>query len=987
MRVDAIEAKIYVEGVLLPGRAWGSFECTSRRQGAAIGTIVMPALPGIRQEDWARARVHVFWSDLEIRSQTVDWPILFDGEIVGSSFSKTPGSRNIVFRLMGPEVYWDQCKLYFYSFDRSPNEQGGSNVDVVNVNKKAFFFGNQRVTLEGGAPGLNLENAFLSQMAKFPDKPMTSMIRRVIKDTVGTTNHFFVESNKVLGLDKRFAMPRDDNVSLLYANQQLFFSQIEGNVGAREGAVPVGDVLRDALALLRYGWTSNPQPRFTSGGDQYRLRVEQERARLAETVSLRVVERLGTTTAELGLTGSTTDDVLQTMAQEQTQRLESVGNDPLRAHALEDVDFDLLEDPATTSADIAERNRQRVGETLAFLRTIRDELRRLSQPATEVDQNPLFPADEDQPEDKLAQFLLLPETDFALPPVCNVIFPNESASYGISRDHLAEPTRSMLSVPIVTNGIQKVYFAPDSLIESSIPAQTLEPSSSTGLHPPVLAGQFTLPRISSRFGFRRTPKGLAAAASIDEKGVEPHSGMDFAVPINTRVFAFDDGVVIHAGTKDNDPLAKKGGGIFISIKHDNGSITEYLHLSSVSVEVGNRVNASQIIGLSGNTGRSTGAHLHFQMVIGGKKVDPEPHVNTALEGIINAASDAGVEQSMEVPGITMAAAIEDNTERFDDFKYLTPEELVLGIVPIFDTSMDKVSAAFERDRTRPAGERATAQDEAADTLDTYMSQYALASFQRQKYASRSASSVPMPWAPRIACGFPALVVDPMRSYIAQIESVTHRISVQGGAEASTMVNLSQPRFWDEGDPFYWRNGSAKFKTGEQISSVPDGDVARFPSFYLPSMIATNSYEKDPVAATSNEAFGGAIRNRPIDELYQSLLGVDAIPYFYDERESPATGATVAFNKAIDGVADDGARGLRTIVGYYENLQAQGAELAQQFVQNYTRRLGASEAEIMVDFLGATAEKGGYTGGPFRSNIRAVIEQYVQELLGARAFRG
>lgn len=979
MRVDAIEAKIYVEGVLLPGRAWGSFECTSRRKGAPVGSIVIPALPGIRQEDWARARVHVFWSDLEIRGRSVDWPILFEGEVVGSSFSKSPGSRNIVFSLMGPEVYWDQCKLYFYNFNTQVDGQNGSNLDVVNVNRKTFFFGNQSVSLEGGGPGLNLENTILAKMTEFPDRPLTSMIRRVIKDTVGGTNFFFSQANKVLGLDKRFALPRDDNVSLLYANQQLFFSQIEGNVAAREGAVAIGDVLRDSLSLLRYSWISNPQPRFTSGGDQYRLRVDQERARLAEDVSLRVVERLGTSADELGINESTTDEVLQLIAAENTQSLESVANDPGRAHTLEVVDFELFEDPSTTSADIAERNRQRIGETFAFLRTIRDELRRLAQPATEVDQNPLFPADEDQPEDRLAQFLLMPDTDYALPPACNVIFPNESASYGMNRDHLSEPTRSLLSVPIVTNGIQKVYFAPESLIDSRIPAQVIAPVSQTGTYPPVFGGPLSLPRVSSRFGFRRTPSGLAAARSVDEKGIEPHGGMDFAVPENTQVFAYDDGEVTHAGPQDKNNLAK-GAGIYIDIKHKNGMITRYFHLNSVSVGVGNSVRAGQPIALSGNTGRSSGPHLHFEMKIAGQKVDPEPFVNAAIDGVINAASNAGVDQSIEVEETSMAAAIEDNTERFEDFKYLTPEEEVLGIVPIFDTSMDRVSAAFERD----AG---TSSDDAAATLDTYMSQYALASFQRQKYASRSASNVPMPFSPRIACAFPALIVDPIRSYIAQIESVTHRISVQGGAEASTMVSLSQPRFWDEGDPFYWRNGAARYKSGSSISSVPDAEFARFPSFYLPTLIGTNSYEADPTAANTREVFGGAIRNRPVDELYQSLLGVNAIPYFYDERESQATGAVVAFNKAIDGVNDDGSKNLNTIVGYYENLRSQNHELAQQFVQNYTRRLGASESEVMVDFLGATAGKGGYTGGPFRPAIRTVIEQYVQQLLGSRVFRG
>lgn len=973
MRVDAIEAKIYIEGVLLPGRAWGMFECTSQRRGHTTGSIIVPALPGIRQEEWARARVHVFWSNLAVRARTTDWPILFEGEIVGSAFAKTPGSRNIVFQLAGPEIYWEQCKLYFYNFGTGTGQQGGSNLDVVNVNRRTFFFGNQQITLEAGAPGLNLENRILATMTKGDQtKPLTSRIRRVIKDTTGT-NHFFSLANANLGLDKRFALPRDDNVSLLYANTQLFFTQIEGNVAAREGEVAIGSVLRDMLALLRYNWTSNPQPKFTTGGEQYRLRVDQERVRLATQLDDTVFDRMGRTTAELGVTSNTSDDELQIIASDRTLSLVSAANDPARADTLTDAEQDLLADPRTMDVDVAERNRARVGETFAFLITVRDELRRIAQPATEVDDKPLFPADEDQPADQLAHFLLLPETEFALPPACNVIFPNESASYGFSRDHLTEPTRSLLSVPIVDNGIQKLYFAPDTLANAKIPAQTIEHVSITGTYPPVLQGKFSLPHITSHFGRRPNPL-------VGEGGpaTEGHGAIDFGVAVGTLVYAFDDGTVTHAGPQVPSDL-KKGGGIYVGISHANGAHTEYLHLSEVLVGEGAKVTSGQPIGLSGNTGRSTGPHLHFAYYLHGEKQDPEPLVNQALQNLINqATTNDATEQSIEVPEVTIAEGIQDTSSRFDDFKYLTPEEEVLGIVPMFDTSMDKVSAAFGRNKDN---------DNAAATLDAYMSQYAISSFQRSKYGARSANSIPMPWAPRIACGFPALVVDPVRSYIAQIESVTHRINVQGGAEATTIVTVSQPRFWDEGDPFYWIDGVSKFKTGEQIPSVPDPAKARFPNFYLPSFVATNSYDTDPTYATSNEAFGGSIRNRPIDELYQSILGVNAIPYFYEDRENPATGATVAFNKAIDGTADDGSRGLRTIVGYYESLLLQSKELAQQFVQNYTQRYGASESEIMVDFLKSDPGDGGYQNGPFRAAIRGIVKDYVNLLSSARAFRG
>ncbi|MEU8526639.1 peptidoglycan DD-metalloendopeptidase family protein [Streptomyces sp. NPDC048629] len=84
-----------------------------------------------------------------------------------------------------------------------------------------------------------------------------------------------------------------------------------------------------------------------------------------------------------------------------------------------------------------------------------------------------------------------------------------------------------------------------------------------------------------------------------------HSGQDFVVPTGTRVAAVHDGVVVEAGW----------GGAYgnnIVIRHARGVYTQYGHLSSIRVSVGQRVSTGQIIGRSGSTGNSTGPHLHFE---------------------------------------------------------------------------------------------------------------------------------------------------------------------------------------------------------------------------------------------------------------------------------------------------------------------------------------------------------------------------------------
>jgi murein DD-endopeptidase MepM/ murein hydrolase activator NlpD len=89
-----------------------------------------------------------------------------------------------------------------------------------------------------------------------------------------------------------------------------------------------------------------------------------------------------------------------------------------------------------------------------------------------------------------------------------------------------------------------------------------------------------------------------------------HNGVDFAVPIGTPVLAAEDGVVLMAGNNGRVQYGK-----YIVIKHSNGLATLYGHLSRHAVATGSAVKRGDIIGYSGNTGYSTGAHLHFTVYL------------------------------------------------------------------------------------------------------------------------------------------------------------------------------------------------------------------------------------------------------------------------------------------------------------------------------------------------------------------------------------
>ena len=112
--------------------------------------------------------------------------------------------------------------------------------------------------------------------------------------------------------------------------------------------------------------------------------------------------------------------------------------------------------------------------------------------------------------------------------------------------------------------------------------------------------------ISSYYGYRTDPIN---------GGREFHSGLDIATPIGSPVHAVAEGIVTYAGVRS-------GYGNVVEIDHGNGYMTRFAHNSELLVHVGERVRVGQKIALSGDTGRSTGPHLHFEVWYKGRTINP-----------------------------------------------------------------------------------------------------------------------------------------------------------------------------------------------------------------------------------------------------------------------------------------------------------------------------------------------------------------------------
>lgn len=116
-------------------------------------------------------------------------------------------------------------------------------------------------------------------------------------------------------------------------------------------------------------------------------------------------------------------------------------------------------------------------------------------------------------------------------------------------------------------------------------------------------------RLTSRFGYRLNPAGIPLP--------KKHKGIDYAAPEGTAVYAAGDGII-------GKQYKSRSFGNYIKIDHANGFSSAYAHLHNFAdgLSRGSRVKKGQLIGTVGSTGRSTGAHLHYELHYNGKAIDP-----------------------------------------------------------------------------------------------------------------------------------------------------------------------------------------------------------------------------------------------------------------------------------------------------------------------------------------------------------------------------
>lgn len=192
----------------------------------------------------------------------------------------------------------------------------------------------------------------------------------------------------------------------------------------------------------------------------------------------------------------------------------------------------------------------------------------------------------------------------------DVIYVDEDSWYTYQTEVLQQPSAGFRKVVANVSYINEKEVSRE-ILKEEIVAEAVPKIVRRGTKtPPTFIKPISGGRLSSPFGKRKAPKRGASTY---------HKGMDWAVSTGTAVYASCGGTVTKAGWGS-------GYGYVVYIKHEGGAETRYAHLSKVLVKAGETVKQGERIALSGNTGVSTGPHLHFEIIMNGSHVNPSKYL-------------------------------------------------------------------------------------------------------------------------------------------------------------------------------------------------------------------------------------------------------------------------------------------------------------------------------------------------------------------------
>ncbi len=359
---------------------------------------------------------------------------------------------------------------------------------------------------------------------------------------------------------------------------------------------------------------------------------------------------------------------------------------------------------------------------------------------------------------------------------------------------------------------------------------------------------------------------------------------------------------------------------------------------------------------------------------------------------------------------------------FHSGNFITPEELRKGIIPQFmsinewyltqisESETKRVGNAKDEDRVSledllnfQVNEdeksyqtiKSVRADEDITERRRYIQSIVEAEFYRRRFASRSTTPVSGPFNPYPVSGMPGLILAPDRPILGMVASVNHTISVQSGS-GTTTVAMSSPRYWDEGEVFYYLGGQN------------NGTLSRqFPQWHNSLVVPTNNIDQpssldvfyDFMVGTTSIPYESNHSNKTVNDQIVTSLFKDRNTQGFDI--SAETLEVKEYNVKIAETDSEGFFAVDTLARrFYGKVKPNSNNRPKASVQEqleFTERYGVRERELLENFLGnrITQIEGGYTVvyGPTFNNVETAdgnrhlnqiqqgVIEYMKELEG------
>jgi murein DD-endopeptidase MepM/ murein hydrolase activator NlpD len=199
-----------------------------------------------------------------------------------------------------------------------------------------------------------------------------------------------------------------------------------------------------------------------------------------------------------------------------------------------------------------------------------------------------------------------------------------SRAYGVSVDDLmvangiSDPRELKVGEALVVPGAKERHQTEAKDSPEPTPTRTLSEAEAQERLPKTV-------KVGRKDGTLEWPLRGVLYARFGRKGKEPHDGIDLAAPAGTPVKTAAPGTVLFAGDQ-------KGYGLIVLVEHESGLITLYAHNRDLRVKTGQKVRAGQVVATVGDSGRTSGPHLHFEVRQAGAPVDPLEHLGPVPPG-------------------------------------------------------------------------------------------------------------------------------------------------------------------------------------------------------------------------------------------------------------------------------------------------------------------------------------------------------------------